>query len=86
MDNLNQEDNLINKPESDDTSHQQNVSQEETVEEQTPTNKTIRIGCLDILPCSICSGLYGFITIKYSLMITTEKHHFLCVMVIQNKQ
>ena len=45
-DNQNPEDNLINKSESDDTSHQQNESKEESVDEQTHSNKAIRIGCM----------------------------------------
>ena len=45
-DNQNPEDNLINKPESDETSDQQNESKEDSVDEQTPTNKTFRIGCM----------------------------------------
>lgn len=46
MNNHNQEDNLINKSKSDDTSILQNESNDGTVDEQTPTNKTFRIGCM----------------------------------------
>ena len=42
----NREDNLSNKNKSDDTSNQQYKSDEDTVEQQTPTNKTFRIGCM----------------------------------------
>lgn len=45
-DKQNQVDNLIDTPESGDTSHQQHESKEDTVVEQTPTNKSFRIGCM----------------------------------------
>lgn len=45
-DKHNQDDNLINTSKSDDTPNQQNISDKDTDEEQSATNKTFRIGCM----------------------------------------
>ncbi|RKU26259.1 hypothetical protein C6497_13950 [Candidatus Poribacteria bacterium] len=45
-DSQNQEDNLINTSKSDDTSTQQHESDENTIEEQSGSNKTFRFCCM----------------------------------------
>lgn len=45
-DNYNQEDGILNKSGADESSNQENVLKDNSIEEQPSTNKTFRIGCI----------------------------------------